>query len=70
MGRLSKGERVLVTEVPTVARDPKDDIFLACAEVGKAQYIVSEDNDLLVLNPYQSIQIVNVLDFMKIVSAT
>jgi putative PIN family toxin of toxin-antitoxin system len=65
--RLSRGERIEVTEVPAVGRDPKDDIFLACAVVGKAQYIVSEDNDLLVLNPYQSIKIVNVLDFLKII---
>jgi uncharacterized protein len=65
--RLSRGERVTVTEVPAVGRDSKDDIFLACAVVGKAHYIVSEDNDLLVLNPYQSIKIINVLDFLKII---
>lgn len=67
MERLSTGERITVTEVPAVGRDPKDDIFLACALVGKAQYIVSEDNDLLVLNPYQSIKIINVLEFLKII---
>jgi putative PIN family toxin of toxin-antitoxin system len=67
MERLSRGERITVTEVPAVGRDPKDDIFLACGVVGKAEYIVSEDNDLLVLNPYQSIKIVNVLDFLKII---
>ncbi len=65
--RLSRGERVEVDEVPAVSRDPKDDIFLACADVGKADYIVSEDNDLLVLNPYKMIQIVNVLDFLTVI---
>ncbi len=65
--RLSRGERVVVNEVPAVGRDPKDDIFLACAVVGRAQYIVSEDYDLLVLNLYQSIKIINVLDFLKII---
>jgi putative PIN family toxin of toxin-antitoxin system len=65
--RLSRGERVVVAEVPAVGRDPKDDIFLACAVVGKAQFIVSEDNDLLVLNPYQTIKVVNVLEFLKII---
>lgn len=66
--RLSGGDHVVVTTVPAISRDPKDDVFLACAEAGKANYIVSEDNDLLVLNPYQSIQIVNALDFFKIIS--
>src|SRR5260370_12175798 len=36
MSRLSKGVRVVVDDVPAVSRDPKDDIFLACADVGKA----------------------------------
>ncbi len=65
--RLSKGERIVVTDVPAIGRDPKDDIFLACAVTGSSQYIVSEDKDLLVLNPYQNIQIVNVLDFLKVI---
>lgn len=64
--RLERGERIVVEEVPAVARDPKDDIFLACAVVGKAQYIVSEDQDLLVLNPYKDIHIVNVSDFLQV----
>jgi predicted nucleic acid-binding protein len=68
MERLSRGERVIVTEVSAVGRDPKDDIFLACAAVGKARYIVSEDYDLLVLDPYKSIRIINVLDFVKIIT--
>src|SRR5258707_6357181 len=67
MSRLSKGVRVVVDDVPAVSRDPKDDIFLACADVGKATIIISEDKDLLVLNPYKSIQILNVSDFLKIV---
>lgn len=52
-------------DVPTVSRDPKDDIFLATARVAKAQYIVSEDKDLLVLDPYEGIRIVGVFDFMR-----
>src|SRR5258708_37909952 len=62
----SKGVRVVVDDVPAVSRDPKDDIFLACADVRRADTIISEDNDLLVLNPYKSIQIVNVSDFLKL----
>jgi putative PIN family toxin of toxin-antitoxin system len=67
LSHLASGEQITVENVPAVSRDPKDDIFLACAVVGDASHIVSEDNDLLVLNPYQNIQIVNVLDFLKVI---
>lgn len=52
----------IVTAVPlseTVVRDPKDVAVLACAIGGKADYIVSGDKDLLVLNPFRGIPIVN-----------
>ena len=38
-------------------RDPKDDKFLELAVCGRATYIVTGDNDLLVLNPFQGIAI-------------
>ena len=63
---LSSAEMVTPLNVPAVARDPKDDIFLACAQAASAEYIVSEDQDLLVLHPYEGVQIVNVLDFNHI----
>jgi hypothetical protein len=63
---LDNVEIVNPTEVLAVSRDPKDDIFLACAIAAQAQYIVSEDKDLLVLNPYEGIQIVDALTFLRI----
>ncbi len=42
---------VTVTETIQVCRDPKDDKFLELAVRGKADYIISGDRDLLVLNP-------------------
>lgn len=53
-------------DVPAVSRDPKDDIFLACAFAANAHYIVTEDQDLLVLNPYEGISIINAADFWTI----
>lgn len=44
--------------LPGVTRDPKDDAVVACAREGKADYIVSGDQDLLVLGEYEGIQIV------------
>ena len=53
---------ILHTDIDTplktrVCRDPDDDIVLACALSAKADYIVSGDKDLLVLNAFQDIPI-------------
>lgn len=40
-----------------VCRDSKDDRYLELAVNGQAHYIVSGDNDLLVLNPFRGIEI-------------
>ncbi|MEP6987370.1 MAG: putative toxin-antitoxin system toxin component, PIN family [Chloroflexota bacterium] len=64
---LDAGQQVTPEDVPAVSRDPKDDIFLATAVVSGAQYLVTEDNDLLVLNPYQGIRILNALEFLNII---
>jgi uncharacterized protein len=41
----------------TVCRDPEDNKFLELAVSGRASHIISGDEDLLVLNPFQGIQI-------------
>jgi hypothetical protein len=66
LNELEDIEIVNPAEIPAVARDPKDDIFLACAVAAKAQYIVTEDKDLLVLNPYAGIQIIDAEAFLRI----
>jgi len=43
--------------LPGVTRDPKDDAVVACAKEGEADYIVSGDQDLLVLGEYEGIQV-------------
>lgn len=43
--------------VPVVSRDPCDDKFLAAAEFCGADYLVSEDNDLLSLSVYEGTRI-------------
>jgi len=59
-------ERVEVEEIPAISRDPKDDIFLATAVAGKADYFVTEDRDLLVLNSYEGIRIITALEFLNV----
>ena len=48
-------------------RDPKDDKILELALNGQAQYIVSGDKDLLVLNPFRDVKIVTVEEFLRAV---
>lgn len=67
---LETTEQVQITQIEAISRDPKDDMFLACAKAGNADYIISEDKDLLVLNPWEGIQIINVLDFFHILQAS
>jgi len=52
-----------------VCRDPKDNMVLEAAVAGKAQYIVTGDKDLLVLNPFEGIQIVGPAEFLRALEA-
>jgi len=49
-----------------VTRDPKDDAVVACAKEGDADYIVSGDQDLLVLGEYEGIRIVTPGRFVEV----
>jgi len=49
-----------------VARDPNDDKILATASAAGADYLVSEDLDLLVLREYQGTRIVSAATFLGI----
>jgi putative PIN family toxin of toxin-antitoxin system len=51
-----------------VPRDPEDNMVLECAIEGQAQYVVSGDNDLLVLREFRDIQIVRASDFLKVLA--
>ncbi len=66
--RLAKAERVTLNQadIEPICRDPKDDIFLACAKVAEAAYLVSEDNDLLVIKQHYDTQILNVAAFLTL----
>ena len=51
-------EMVDITRTIVDCRDPRDDKFLELATSGHAQFILTNDKDLLVLNPYENISIV------------
>ncbi|MGK7897951.1 MAG: putative toxin-antitoxin system toxin component, PIN family [Xenococcus sp. (in: cyanobacteria)] len=60
---------VLIEIVENVqeCRDPKDDKVLELALNGEAQYIITGDLDLLVLNPFRNVRVITVEDFLKII---
>jgi putative PIN family toxin of toxin-antitoxin system len=50
-------------EIPDVCRDPDDNQILACASAAKADYLVTGDDDLLVLKEFKNIPIIKPRDF-------
>lgn len=61
-------ERVLLIE-PTeeihACRDARDDKFLELAVSGSATYLISSDDDLLVLHPFRGIAIMMAAEFLR-----
>jgi len=53
-------------DLPGVTRDPKDDAVVASALEGKAEYLVSGDEDLLVLEMYEGMLVVTPRQFLEI----
>jgi len=49
--------------IPNVCRDPNDDTIIACAIDAAADYIVTGDEDLLILKHYSDIVIINPRNF-------
>ena len=56
---------VEITENIKKCRDPKDDKFLELAVNGKADFIVSGDGDLQILNPFRKIPILSPGEFLE-----
>jgi putative PIN family toxin of toxin-antitoxin system len=57
-----------VLAIPAVKDDPSDDIYLACALEGDADFIVSGDHHLTELKAFQGIRIVKPAEFLKVVA--
>ena len=47
-------------------RDPKDNKFLELAIAAEASCIITGDQDLLVLHPFDAIPIISAIDFLKL----
>jgi putative PIN family toxin of toxin-antitoxin system len=55
-------------KVPSYTRDAKDDKFVACALVGNADYLVTVDEDILVLETAGDVRMITPYDFGRAIS--
>jgi len=62
------GQIVEPTQEINICRDPKDNFLLSLASKAEADFIVTSDEDLLVLINYLDTKIINVKEFEKIVN--
>ncbi len=66
--RLLERQSIVVNPrvIEKVCRDPFDDYVLATAREGTVEYLITEDQDLLVLEHYKNIEIVSISTFRGI----
>jgi putative PIN family toxin of toxin-antitoxin system len=64
--RVSEEIPFITTKIPVSTRDPKDDFLIAYAVLGKADYLVTVDKDLLVLGQVGRVKIAHSGEFRAI----
>lgn len=57
------------TAVDPACRDPQDNKFLALADACRADVLVSSDADLLALDPWHGVRIVDAAEFLSLLEA-
>lgn len=58
-------KKVEIKPTHFINRDPKDNFLLDLIDYSKADYLVTGDKDLLVLNPFKTAKIVTPVEFEK-----
>ena len=61
---LKVAEMIEIDETITVCRDPKDDKLLELAVCGNADFLITGDKDLLILNPFRGVEIITPREFL------
>jgi hypothetical protein len=54
---------------PRVCRDPDDDILRGCAAAGRADYLVTGDEDLLSVRTFQGVAVVSARIFLSLLTS-
>jgi uncharacterized protein len=64
---ITEVEFIEIKEAIAICRDAKDDKFLELVVSGNADFLITGDRDLLVLNPFRDIPIISIQDFLETV---
>jgi putative PIN family toxin of toxin-antitoxin system len=56
--------KIEITSNVTLCRDPKDNFLLALAKDSKADYLLTGDRDLLILNRFENTEFLKYIDFI------
>ncbi len=62
---ISASTDITIDHQVTICRDPKDNMYLELSLSGKANCIITGDNDLLVLDPFRNIRIITPKQFLE-----
>jgi uncharacterized protein len=54
----------VIKEVKGICRDPEDNKFLSCALASEVAFIVTGDEDLLILDQFQTVKIIKPIEFI------
>lgn len=58
-----------LAEIPVFTPDPDDDVFIAYALAGKANFVVSGDDDLLDLEQVNHVRIISPAEFLAVLAS-
>ena len=64
------GENFEIRPTHFINRDPKDNFLLDLIDYSKADFLVTGDRDLLLLNPFKTATILTPADFEKIITTS
>ena len=57
--------KILITENLSICRDPDDNKYLELAATSNADYLITGDNDLLILNPFRNTRIITPDEYLS-----
>jgi putative PIN family toxin of toxin-antitoxin system len=63
---LARSSRYTLKHTVNICRDPKDDMFLECAALARADYLIAGDKDLLILSSYKGTRIITPLEYIHL----
>ena len=67
---LKQADVVIPGEEPQASRDVKDNKFIAAAKAANANYLVSEDHDLLDIVKYEDTPIITTREFLEVLKTS